>query len=497
MSYLTGFNYDIFISYAHDDNAHASGKKGWVDNFHEELDAALVRRFGHNKISIWRDTELNKNTLFNEDIEAAIKSSALFLVLHSLRYIESHYCEKEYKTFYKHAQDRFGLSVQNYSRLLNVLLRNIHFDEWPKEFHGTTGFKMHDAPENSDCASEPTLPDDNNFAKQLRKIVDAIETTLKAFPKAEEHVEITAGQKISVYIADVADSLQIVKSNLIKDLETQDIKIISEIPPPMEKLEHHAAVKNAIANSNLSIHLLDRWPGRLITDYKESTYPLAQFEIGLEEKTPQVLWVPESVKYNEVEDEAYGQFLASLEADERRGQKFEHIRKGKTELFQIIAEKVEQMKTSSNGDIAAGAILLDTHQKDQRFAYKLADFLADKGLDVEITKESRDPVQTMRNFEEYLKYVNSLIILFGDVAPNWVLGRLKKTAELITKQFISENRSTFKCCYVYMLPNSEKTSAFSQLPGFFRVLYLDNRHSPNIDPKVLDPILATCGGGQA
>ena len=299
-----------------------------------------------------------------------------------------------------------------------------------------------------------------------------------------------------MYIADVADSLQIVKSNLIQELETQDIKIISEIPPPMGHIEHHSTVKNAIAKLNLSIHLLDCWPGRPVTGRKETTYPLAQFEIGLEEKTHQVLWVPGTIKYNEVDDEAYGRFLASLEADERRGQKFEHIRKGKTELFQIIAEKVTQMKESSNGDIEEGAILLDTHQKDQRFAYKLADLLADNGLDVEITKESRDPVQTMRNFEEYLKYVNSLIIMFGDVAPNWVLGRLKKTAELITRQFISENCSTFECCYVYMLPNSEKSPAFSQLPGFFRVLYLDNRHSPDIDPKVLEPVLATCGRGQ-
>jgi len=60
MAFTEGFEYDIFIGYTHADNFAPEGKKGWVDDFHEEPEASLVRRFGYNKIAIWRDKNPGK-----------------------------------------------------------------------------------------------------------------------------------------------------------------------------------------------------------------------------------------------------------------------------------------------------------------------------------------------------------------------------------------------------------------------------------------------------
>lgn len=79
MAFTEGFEYDIFISYAHTDNFAPEGKKGWIDDFHEELEASLVRRFGYNKISIWRDKNLGGNTRFDNRIQEVINHSALFI----------------------------------------------------------------------------------------------------------------------------------------------------------------------------------------------------------------------------------------------------------------------------------------------------------------------------------------------------------------------------------------------------------------------------------
>ncbi|MBN1560492.1 toll/interleukin-1 receptor domain-containing protein [candidate division KSB1 bacterium] len=494
MAYVAGFEYDIFISYSHDDNIHARGKDGWVDIFHEELQAALDRRHGRNKIKIWRDTELNENTVFDEEIALAIKNSAIFLALNSKRYIESRYCQQEYQCFCQHAHTSYGLVLQRQSRLFNVLLRNIPYSKWPAEFQGTKGFSMHDAPENSDRIGEPVLDDGREFASKMRRIVDALDETLATFPKMTVETPAEESKNVSIYLADVADSLFAEKRHLLQQLQSQGIKVVSELPPPFTSSEHGRAVQKAIANSQLSIHMFDQWPGRLIPGEEETTYPRAQFNIGLNSRTSQLVWIPDRVKCEDIVDQSYGEFIKSLETDDRRGDKFELVQKGKTEFLQIVAEKLQNMQAAIKTAAVEESILVDTHQKDQRYAFRLADILASYGLDVEITKESINPVQTLNMLEEYLSYASSLVVLFGNVTPTWVLGRLKKTAESITKQFVTAGKSKFRCCFVFMLPNSTITPDFETLPPFFHIEYLDNRQSSEIHPNIVQPILQTCRG---
>ena len=46
MSEVDGFDFDIFISYSHDDNYPLTGDLGWVDQFHDVLENWLHRRRG-------------------------------------------------------------------------------------------------------------------------------------------------------------------------------------------------------------------------------------------------------------------------------------------------------------------------------------------------------------------------------------------------------------------------------------------------------------------
>jgi hypothetical protein len=67
MAYLSPhFDYDIFISYAHANNA-----KGWVSRLHNDL---LIELNGILEgVTIWRDDqELRGNTLFNEKIKNSV-----------------------------------------------------------------------------------------------------------------------------------------------------------------------------------------------------------------------------------------------------------------------------------------------------------------------------------------------------------------------------------------------------------------------------------------
>lgn len=494
MAFTEDFKYDIFISYSHVDNYEVRDKPGWVDKFHDELESWLVRRFGHKKITIWRDDKkLKGNTLFDNRIEEAISQSALFFTLTSLNYLDSNYCRKELDWFYNQSKaSRYGLHVNNESRIFNILLRNIPHPSWPEELSGVVSFPMHDAPEKSDEAGEPIDPDSPGFRKALRKIVDAVDSTLHSFPKDSGPDKEGALEKetYSIFIADTADSLQGARDRLIADLAGENIHILDDIPPPIKNDEHEKAATKAINEAKLAIHLLDELPGRKIMDLKTTTYPQKQLEIGLKSNTPQLIWIPKHLEYKDIENAQYGEFLRSVENGDREEKRYEFIRGKKTYLSDLIREKLNQVQQEHEDEAESGTILLDTHQKDQRFAFKLADYLSEKGLEIEFNQESKDPMSSLQNFEHYLKHASDLVIIFGEVTPSWVLERLKRTIKLISTQLIDINKTTLENRWIYLLPSSKITDEIDNLVKAFRIYYLDGRHSVGIDEKVVNPLLA-------
>ena len=95
-AFIPGFEYDIFISYAHVDNLAVEGEMKWVEQFHKQLEIALAKRIGRvGLVKIWRDKRLEGDQLFDETIQKNIDNSALFLALTSNGYLASDYCKDE------------------------------------------------------------------------------------------------------------------------------------------------------------------------------------------------------------------------------------------------------------------------------------------------------------------------------------------------------------------------------------------------------------------
>ena len=64
MGYLSNFDEDVFISYAHnDDDAYAQESLGWVTRLHQDLEQR-VRNYLGSDIHFWRDSEIRNNDDF-------------------------------------------------------------------------------------------------------------------------------------------------------------------------------------------------------------------------------------------------------------------------------------------------------------------------------------------------------------------------------------------------------------------------------------------------
>ena len=89
MAYVPGFQYDIFVSYAHGDN------RLWIERFIDRLKSEIKPRLGVEP-AIWIDDDnLRRERDFRLEIPETVEHSAVFLLLPSPSYIRSSYCVRE------------------------------------------------------------------------------------------------------------------------------------------------------------------------------------------------------------------------------------------------------------------------------------------------------------------------------------------------------------------------------------------------------------------
>ena len=112
-SLITGYEYDIFISYRQKDNKH----DGWVTEFVDNLKGELESTF-KEEISVYFDINPHDGLLETHDVDASLKEKLKCLIF--IPVISRTYCdpksfawEHEFKAFVEQAsQDQFGLKVR-------------------------------------------------------------------------------------------------------------------------------------------------------------------------------------------------------------------------------------------------------------------------------------------------------------------------------------------------------------------------------------------------
>jgi hypothetical protein len=440
MAWVPGFEHDVFISYARVDNATAEDdpQQGWVSQFHRHLNIALSKKIGLlDRLKIWRDTrEIQGNQLFDKTIQDAVQGAAVFVALDSHGYQASEYCRRELEWFYQKAQkDSAGLAAGDDYRIFHLLLNNVPWPTWPKEFGRTSGFPFHDAPDR-DHDGEPGEPCSEMFRTGMRALAEAIHATLTRLKNRPTTLDAPPHQetsRFSIYVADTSDTLSSVRKRVLNELKpSTDLKVVTGVPPPFDGAAHDQRVRNELEAADLSVHLLDAYPGREIVDQEGSSYPQRQVELALAHGKSQLIWTPQSLSRESIEDEAYAAFLEKLENGPRERSTYDFQRDVPSAITRQILAKVEELKARSHStpDLPGEAALLDTHWKDQLYALELGQYLIKRHVRPYIDPQEDDPSTNLDFFTRRLKQVGILILFYGAVAEEWVRARLAVTLQI-------------------------------------------------------------------
>src|SRR5262249_31528415 len=104
MAQTSGYDFDVFISYAHVDNEPIDpAKGGWVSVFIQNLSRYLAKQLGRREaFSNWYDQQNLQGNHPITDIPGLVKRSQLFLAVLSPGYMASDFCKLELDAFIQH-----------------------------------------------------------------------------------------------------------------------------------------------------------------------------------------------------------------------------------------------------------------------------------------------------------------------------------------------------------------------------------------------------------
>jgi hypothetical protein len=495
MSWVPGFDYDVFLSYARVDNSTAAGDPevlGWVTRFHKHLSVALGKKVGDaHAVTVFRDTRIGGNQLFDRTIEDALRRSAIFLALTSTGYLRSKHCLSELQGFFSKAQqESIGVAVGDHSRIFNVLLNNLQPSRWPAEFGRAAGFRFHDA-ETTDGDGDPLAETSYQFSERLKDVVSALDSTmsrLRAHAPTPPAAAAETPAKPLLFLAYTSEAMDGVRKRIVKELEGSEqmpIRVAPAVPPPLEAQPHDETVRASVAAADLSVHLLDATPGREVHDCEGSHYPQRQVELALKHGQSQLILIPQGVTPDTIADDSHREFLVGLEHGRGRDQTACCVQRGlPSAMTQQILDHVAQLQSRRPAArrVAPDATLLDTHVKDQGHAFELSEYLRRRNVPTHINPMEDDPALNILEFAERLKQVSILIVFYGAVPLELVRARLELALHLrVAQQF------ALKAFGIYMAPPLPPGLAPAFSWPWATLEWMD--HTTGFNPAAVDQLL--------
>lgn len=321
-SIISGFEYDIFVSYRHNDNKYDGWVTEFVEKLNQELDATLK-----DKLSIFFDKNPHEGLQETHHVDQSIDSKIKSLIF--IPIISQTYCDtssfawnQEFKVFKSESdKDLIGRMVKlpngNVgSRILPVKIHEIEVDDTKlleSELNGvlrSIDFIYRDAGVN-----RPLRPVDdelggagakilyrnqiNKLANAIKEIIQGIKLKEKGEPAAPSHQDITARQIIpttftttlpsaikvqvidrqrpSIYLAWTSSDLKEQREEMAIILQKAGFNVLPSTDCPADDGTFKLKVGEEMAKCSCSLHMLSGEFGRRFESDDEISFPQYQF----------------------------------------------------------------------------------------------------------------------------------------------------------------------------------------------------------------------------
>jgi hypothetical protein len=361
MAYLSGFEEDVFISYASlDDKPLLGDRAGWVTQLHENLTARLIQRLGADNVRLWRDIEIRNNEDFTNKIEGRLAKTAALLSVLSPGFLKRQWTVRELKTFVEHAQGGVGLLVKGEkSRIFKVEKLEVPRDALPPPMQGTRSYKFHGPdPEHPRISREfwPQI-DRSNYLRKLDELAYDIANLL-----LEMQGPASSEERVVVYLAETTSDLEDELIAMRRELTDHGYIVLPEGDLPHRSNKYIEEVRKNLKLATMSVHLIGEKYGLIPEGEIRSTVRI-QHDLALERNGEpnftRFVWMPPGLKPAEDGQRVFVQYLQNdpnvQSGAEIMETSFEDLKSAVRDKLETIKHAQESAKSHAPSGSAAVA----------------------------------------------------------------------------------------------------------------------------------------------
>jgi hypothetical protein len=485
MGVAPGFEHDMFVSYAHQDNVPALGRpSGWVETLVQELTREVRQRLGRKEFSFWMDYQIDENRPLGSELVEAVQQSATLLIIMSPAYMNSVWCQRERNAFLQCLAGRA-------ERGDVFMVERLAMDRrgYPPELGNPKGFRFWTADPNTAIArsldigvgasselAEQYASAVVNLSEKLAKHV----RTLQAAPAGVTPAPKGPSSGPSVFVARSTDDLEEREDELRAYLTQMGIAVLPEQRYPQSDQDaFEKAMLADLARCKGYVQLLSSSRGREL-DFSEGCR-LASFQYQVAERSgkPLWLWRDRELDVEAVKDPAHRALLEKARAC------------GVEEFKRAVSDEAQRAAPPPAREVSKVMVFVAADAADRELAKNVGTAL--QGLtELEIyyplTRGTPEEVRT--DFEETLKSCDGVLLIYGKTSARWIRSQLQQS-----RKVIAQRDQPLSALAVFQGPPPEDKGELDvAIPN---LVTLDCRHG--IDPARLEAFLrslqATGPGG--
>jgi len=416
MPYVSGFEHDLFVSYAHiDDEPDVGQRHGWVTTLKDNLRTRIDRRLG-TRSDIWMDQRLVAEAELTTPIMEGLKRAAGLLVILSRAYLNSPWCQRERGGFLESLQERrmarrpvFLVECDDLDRAdlppaFGDLL-SVRF--WQRETEGAAPQRLGDP---------LPLLEDRTYWSRLNDL--SFKVTEELGRLSVSAAAMTPQTSVpAVFLAEVTDDLVEQYERVQRSLEQAGFAVLPNRAYPRDTPESYAsAMREDLDRCEICVQLLGEYGGRVRG--WNSSLAAVQYEAARQTGKPLRQWRRFELDKPAVKDELHRELVFGADV----------VNESLESFIAGIAKQVTAARQppSAPANRETMLVFVNHDQSDAEVGTALCDFFAREGLAFvqPVLHETADAMRA--DLEDNLKLCDGLVMVYGHSPSTWVRHQLKE-----------------------------------------------------------------------
>ncbi|MGA7318557.1 MAG: toll/interleukin-1 receptor domain-containing protein [Silvibacterium sp.] len=435
MGFLQQFDDDVFISYSwKDDEPVIEGEKGWVTHFHRDLRSRVAQWLGA-EARIWRDErEIRGNEPFAEKIKSQLPRTAILISVISPLYFHSEWCMAEFQTFLSSATEDKSLPVPVLKRLFKVVKTPVDRKIQPPEMQAINGYEFYEL--DGKTAHEYNREFGEKWRYKYADELNHVARDLAEFLQTLNGVHHAEPQG-TIFLAETTSDLRAAREEVKRDLIHRGYLVLPDRPLAPDGTDFKDQVREALAKSSMSIHLVGERYGA-ISEGETLSNTYLQAELAAERcETPgfrRVLWMPTELRTNDPRQQA---LIDHLENDSSAQGRTEMLKTKLEDLKSLVEDVFRQRMedTRPQPPVRRGPLriylIADQQDLEQGLVAPLETHLFNEGYEVICSLAGPDEKQTREDHADNLRLCDAAIIFYGTAGEFWLRAKMNDFRKML------------------------------------------------------------------